>query len=146
MIVASVYGRLGADPVERETRKGKPMVTASVAVNAGRADADEETVWFSLVGFGRTAETLARHQKGDLLAAMGALHRTRFTGRDGQEREGWSLTVESIMSARTVRPSGGRKRGRCDAGLVAGDDHHDAGAAATTSPNDGAPFDDPLPF
>jgi len=33
MIRASVYGRLGGDPVERQTRNGKAMVTASLAVN-----------------------------------------------------------------------------------------------------------------
>ena len=130
MIRASIYGRLGADPVERETRNGKAMVTVSLAVSAGRPDADEETVWFSLAAFGRAAETLARHAKGDLIAAMGPLHRTRFTGRDGQEREGWSLTVESIVSARTVRPSGGRKR---------------AETVKAAPPGAGA-FDDPIPW
>ncbi len=109
MIRASIYGRLGADPVERQTKNGKVMVTASLAVSAGRPDADQETQWFNLIAFGRAAEALARHAKGDLLAAMGPLHRTRFTGRDGQEREGWSLTAESIVSARTVRPGSGRK-------------------------------------
>lgn len=146
MIQASIYGRLGADPVERQTQGGKAMVTVSIAVNAGRADAAEETAWISVAAFGRNASALARHQKGDLLAAMGSLHRSRFTGRDGQERESWSLTVDSIMSARTVRPAGGRKHGRPSA-VVAGDDHHvGAGVAATTSSDDGAPFDDPLPF
>ncbi len=130
MIRASIYGRLGADPVERETKNGKAMVTVSLAVSAGRPDADEETVWFSLAAFGRAAETLARHAKGDLIAAMGPLHRTRFTGRDGQEREGWSLTVESIVSARTVRPSGGRKR---------------AETVKAAPPGAGA-FDDPIPW
>ena len=43
MIRASIYGRLGADPVERETRNGKEMVTVSLAVNAGRPDVVEET-------------------------------------------------------------------------------------------------------
>ncbi len=135
MIRASLYGRLGGDPVERETRNGKTMVTASLAVSAGRPDADEETVWFSLAAFGRTADALARHVKGDLLGAMGSLHRSRFTGRDGQERESWSLTVDSIVSARTVRPTGNRKRTQPAATTV-----------VAPSPNDGAPFDDPLPF
>ena len=136
MIRASVYGRLGADPVERQTRNGKAMVTVSLAVSAGRPDADEETVWFSLAAFGRTAETLARHAKGDLLAAMGPLHRTRFTGRDGTKREGWSLTCEAIVSARTVRPTGGRKR----------DTAQQPSAPATASPDEGKPFDDAIPF
>lgn len=64
------------------------MATASMAVDASRPDADEETVWISLAAFGKTGEALLRHAKGDLLAAMGPLYRTRFTGRDGQEREG----------------------------------------------------------
>ena len=134
MIRASVYGRLGADPVERETRNGKAMVTVSLAVSAGRPDADEETVWFSLAAFGRAAETLARHAKGDLLAAMGPLHRTRFTGRDGQERQGWSLTVESVVSARTVRPGGARKRAETAKAAPAG-----------ASAGNGTPFNDPIP-
>ncbi len=134
MIRASIYGRLGADPVERQTRNGKAMVTASLAVSAGRPDADEETVWFSLAAFGRAAETLARHAKGDLLAAMGPLHRTQFTGRDGQERESWSLTVEAIVSARTVRPGGGRKRAEAAKAAPAG-----------ASAGNGTPFDDPIP-
>ena len=134
MIRASIYGRLGADPVARQTKNDKLMVTASLAVSAGRPDADEETQWFNLIAFGRVAETLARHFKGDLLAAMGPLYRSRFTGRDGAEHEGWSLTVEAIMSARTVRPSGGRKRAEAAKGAP-------AGAPASN----GAPFDDPIP-
>ena len=130
MIRASVYGRLGADPVERETRNGKSMVTASLAVSAGRPDADEETQWFNLIAFGRAAKDLARHIKGDLVACMGTLTKNRYTARDGQEREGWSLTVESIVSARTVRPSGGRKRTE---------------AAKAAPPSAGA-FDDQIPW
>ena len=135
MIQASIYGRLGADPVERETRNGKAMVTASLAVDASRPDAGEETVWISLAAFGRAGKALARHAKGDLVAAMGALYRNRFTGRDGVEREGWSLTVEAIVSARTVRPSGGRKRTESAKPAPAG-----------TPTDDRAPFDDAIPW
>jgi len=137
MIHASVYGRLGGDPVERKTRNGNAMTTASIAVSAGRLDAPEETVWVDLVAFGRATTALARHRKGDLLAAMGPLHRTRFTGRDGQAREGWSLTVEALVSARTVRPVGSGKRARpsdatpTEAGLPGGDNE---------------PFDDEIPL
>ena len=135
MIRASVYGRLGADPVERQTRNGKAMVTGSLAVSAGRPDADEETQWFNLIAFGRTAEALARHVKGDLIGCMGTLYRNRYTARDGQEREGWSLNVEAIMSARTVRPAGGRKRTET------------AKAAPAGAPaGEGAPFNDPIPW
>ena len=135
MIQAAIYGRLGADPVERVTRNGKKMTTASLAVDASRPDADEETVWFSMIAFGRTGEALLRHAKGDVVAAMGTLYRNRFTGRDGAEREGWSLTIASIVSARSVRPSGGRKRTESAKPAPAG-----------TPADDGAPFDDAIPW
>ncbi len=134
MIRASIYGRLGADPVERQTRSGKEMVTVSLAVNAGRPDVGEETQWFNLVAFGRAAKDLMRHPKGDLLACMGNLTKNRYTAHDGQEREGWSLNVDAIVSARTVRPSGGRKR----AGTA-------KAAPAGASASNGTPFNDPIP-
>ncbi len=136
MIRASIYGRLGGDPVERATSNGKTMVTASLAVNAARQGTDEDPEWFSLVAFGRTADALVRHAKGDLVAAMGQLYRRHYTDRDGQQRQSWSLTAESILSARTVRPAGGRKR----------DKAQQPSGSATTTPDDGAPFDDAIPF
>ena len=134
MITAAIYGRLGGDPIERQTKNGKVMVTVTVAVDAARHGADADTAWISLVAFGRAAEALARHVKGDLIGCMGALYRNRYTARDGQEREGWSLTLQSIMSARTVRPSGGRKRVETAKAAPAG-----------ASAGNGAPFNDPIP-
>ena len=106
---ASAYGRLGGDPIERETRNGNAMATASLAVNVARANADEDTAWFSLAAFGKIGEALLRHHKGDLLAAMGPLTRRKYTDRNGDDREGWALTCEQIVSARTIRPGGTRK-------------------------------------
>ena len=118
MIRASIYGRLGADPVERQTKNAKVMVTVPLAVSAGRPDADEETQWFNLIAFGRAATDLMRQVKGDLVACMGTLTKNRYTARDGQERESWSLNVESIVSARTVRPGGGRTSRRREVSIV----------------------------
>ena len=134
MITASVYGRLGADPIERQTKNSKAMTTATVAVDAARHGADADTVWFGLVAFGRAAEALARHVKGDLIACMGTLYRNHYTARDGQEREGWSLNVEAIVSARTVRSGGGRKHTETAKAAPAG-----------ASAGNGAPFNDPIP-
>ena len=134
MIQASIYGRLGGDPVHRETRNGNAMATASLAVNVARAGADEDTAWFSLAAFGKTGEALVRHRKGDLLAAMGTLTRRAYTDRNGVDREGWSLTCEQIISARTVRPGGGRK-------------HKDlADTTVDQRPAADAALDDEIPF
>jgi single-strand DNA-binding protein len=110
VIRAALYGCLGADPMARQTRNGNAMTTVSIAVDVGRGDGSEKTEWFSVVAFGKMADELRRHHKGDLVGLMGQLTRSRFTGRDGQERAEWSLSAESIVSARTVRPGGPRRR------------------------------------
>jgi single-stranded DNA-binding protein len=106
VIRAAVYGRFGGDPIERTTHTGNPMVTASLAVNVARGIDTEDIEWVSIVAFGALIETLLRHQKGDCAAITGQLCRRRFATRDGQEKVGWSLTADSIVSARTVRPGG----------------------------------------
>lgn len=106
MIHCSLHGRLGADPVARETKSGTAMATASIAVDAARHGVEPETAWFSLVAFGKQADALLRHAKGDMLSAMGTLSRSHYTARTGDEREQWSLTCEAIVSTRTVRPAG----------------------------------------
>ncbi len=112
----SLYGRLGADPVARETGTGKPMATASLACDVARHDAgQQDTEWFGLVAFGKQAKALLRHRTGDLLAVMGALTRQRWTAPDGTERSRWSVLVEAVVSARTARPAGGRKPERAAA-------------------------------
>ena len=66
MITASVYGRLGGNPVTRTTASGKEMVTGSICVDVARPSDSEDAEWVSLVAFGTPAETLAKHRKGDL--------------------------------------------------------------------------------
>lgn len=118
MIRAAIYGRLGGDPVERTTSGGKVMVTATVAVNAARFGADEITEWFGLAAFGKSAETLLRHRQGDLLAVMGVMSLRIYTDRNNVERQSWSLNCDSIVSARTVRPGGEKKRDTRTGGTV----------------------------
>jgi single-strand DNA-binding protein len=104
MIRAVLHGRLGADPVTRMTRNGNAMVTASVAADVGRPGDEPETEWINLVGFCSVGELLARHGKGDPVTIMGGMSRSTFTGRDGETRTSWGITVEAILSVRTARP------------------------------------------
>ena len=130
MIRVSIYGRLGADPIERQTKNGGTMATANLAANAGR-DGDE-TQWFNLVAFGKPGESLMRHAKGDLLAAMGPLYKSRYSS-NGTEKESWSLTAESIVSAQSVRPGGKKKK-------------EPTPEPAADKAQSGQPFDDEIPF
>lgn len=96
-----IYGRLGRAPEQRSTANGKAITTATMVADLGR-DGDMPE-WFSLVAFGTIGEALAKHAKGDMAAISGRLTKSAWTGRDGAERSGFSVLVDSIASARTVR-------------------------------------------
>jgi single-strand DNA-binding protein len=98
-----LYGRLYRAPEERTTAAGKPMTTAGVVVDLGR-DA-EMPEWISLVAFGRIGEVLAKHVKGDMVAVGGWLSKSSWTAQDGSVHTGFSVLIDSIASARTVRPA-----------------------------------------
>ena len=62
------------------------------------------------MAFGELAESLARHLKGDMVGAFGRVKIKRYTNRDGEAREELEIMIDSLVSARTVRPGGGRKK------------------------------------
>jgi len=106
---ASVHGRLGNDPKPIQTKTGNPMCTASIAVDVSERD-QEATIWIKVVAFGRLAELLERHAKGETLNAAGKLTLSKWTTTEGVERETWQLIADSIVSARSTRPGGGQRR------------------------------------
>ena len=157
----AVYGRLGTDPREHETRKGGAMATASLAVDVPdrSRDAEEgatETLWLRVTAFGRVAQDLAGHAKGDPVSVSGRLQFSRWTDRDGDEHEQWQIVADALVSARTVRP-GGRRRSEGDGNGRDRDDGRRRGEGAgwpgvtepaPEPPASSAPadFDDDIPF
>ena len=97
--IVTLRGRLGADPVTRKTNSGADMVTASLAVSLPTREGDD-TQWFQLLAFGRTAEVLGKHAKGDALAIMGNLQLNVWTSEAGEERRDLQVVVEAIMTPR----------------------------------------------
>lgn len=115
-------------PGGRGGLSGNSVVTANFDISRDNPPAQKKQVKCTSSGlrpFGKIA---------DLIGYMNPLIKNRYTAHDGQEREGWSLNVESVVSARTVRPSGGRKRAETARAAPAG-----------ASAGNGAPFDDPIP-
>src|SRR5690606_2826280 len=106
MMAASAYGRLGGDPKSIETRTGTAMAVANLAVELPDRQNESHTVWLGVVAFGRVAETLTRHSKGDLLSVVGRVQLNPYTDREGTEREQLQIIADAIVSARTVRPGG----------------------------------------
>lgn len=109
----ALYGRLGGDPVQRQSQAGNPWATTSIAVDLGK-DEDAGPTWFGVVAFGRTAETLCKQSKGDLVSISGRLQLNRFQDRDGKDREQLQVVADVVISARSVRPAS-RRSGGADA-------------------------------
>ena len=82
-------------------------------------DTETQAEWFDVLAFGRSAETLAKHEKGDLVSVAGRLQLSAWTTSTGETRRQFQLVADSVVSARAVRPSGGRKAGTVDADQTA---------------------------
>ncbi|EIH9855441.1 single-stranded DNA-binding protein [Escherichia coli] len=112
----SAYGRLVADPQLKTTSKGTQMAMASMAVPlpCNQADDGTATMWLSVLAFGRQADALAKHHKGELVSVAGNMQVSvagnmqvsRWTGQNGETRQGWQVIADSVISARTARPGG----------------------------------------
>jgi single-strand DNA-binding protein len=112
-----IVGNLGRDPEMRYTPQGKPVTSFSVATNRRWTNADgtpgEETVWFRVSTWGRTAETCNQYlSKGRQVLIEGQLRPDPetggpriWTGNDGIARASFEIT------AFTVKFLGGRGEG-----------------------------------
>lgn len=131
MMQASAYGRLASDPREITTKSGKPMAVARIAVQMG----DDDTLWLNVIAFGSMAEMLLKHGKGEFISISGRVQKKSWTDKEGQARESLEIVADTIVSARTVRPGGGKKR---DTGDQRREPKQPSGG--------GRPFDDQIPF
>ncbi|EKE5157881.1 TPA: single-stranded DNA-binding protein, partial [Escherichia coli] len=104
----AAYGRLVADPQLKTTSKGTQMAMASMAVPLPCSQADDgtATMWLSVLAFGRQADALAKHHKGELVSVAGNMQVSQWTGQNGETRQGWQVIADSVISARTARPGG----------------------------------------
>lgn len=104
----SAYGRLVADPETRTTGKGTNMAMARMAVSLPcNAAADgQATFWLGVIAFGKLADALAKHRKGELVSVAGNMQLNQWTGQDGGTQQGYQVIADSVLSARTVRPGG----------------------------------------
>lgn len=110
----SAYGRLVADPQTRTTSGGKPMAMArlAVSVTCHTAQNGEATYWLGVVAFGKQADDLAKHRKGDMVSVAGTLQLNQWRAQDGIQKEQPQIVADSVISARTARPTGSRRTGQ----------------------------------
>ena len=100
-----VLGRLGADPVSRETKTGSKMVTFRLATTRKHRDKSEHTEWFGVTSWGRDAERCLTYlSKGRSVLVEGSLQTHKYLGRDGVERMSLDIRADEITFL-----GGGRK-------------------------------------
>ncbi|WP_233967579.1 single-stranded DNA-binding protein [Pectobacterium polaris] len=106
----SAYGRLVADVQSRTTSNGNSMSFTRMAVPlpCQKAENGEATFWLAVTAFGKQADALAKHQKGDMMSVSGNMQITQWTDGHGNVQTSYQVIADSVVSARTVRP-GGRK-------------------------------------
>lgn len=103
-----------------------------------------------MVAFGKQADALAGHVKGDLVSVAGAMQVNQWAGKDGGTQQGYQVVADSVISARTVRPGGKRAESVKASGASRGHETQSApGWELYNTPDDfdqRPPFDDETPF
>lgn len=107
----AAHGRLVVDVQSKTISNGNSMAFTRLAVALPCRDVDsgELTFWLAVTAFGKQADYLLKHQKGDLISVSGNMQASQWKGNNGVMQTGYQMVAESVISAKTVRP-GGRKK------------------------------------
>ena len=104
-----LVGRVGTEPETRTFQTGMQKSQIRLAVHRVQKNGEEQTDWFTCSFWGKAAELCQAYiQKGDLLHVSGRLESSKYTDRNGNEREGWELSVQHfVMMDQKARDGGG---------------------------------------
>ena len=105
-----LIGRLGADPVLRETKTGAvvvhfPVATSRRVKSTEPSEEDpkteerktEETQWHRIVAWGTQGEACARYlKKGEKVYVEGSVLSRKYEGKDGRERVAFEIVAENV--------------------------------------------------
>ena len=97
----SIIGNLGGDPEMRYTSNGNPVTEFRVATSRRYTSSDgermEETEWFSIVAWGRLAETCAQYlSKGRQVYADGRMRTRSWDGECGKKHYRTELIADTV--------------------------------------------------
>ena len=95
-----LIGNVGQDPELRYTPDGNPVANFSIAVNRRRRVGDEykdETEWFNIVCFSRTAENVNQYlSKGQKVYVEGRFQSSEYVGQDGNQRKSFEVIANEV--------------------------------------------------
>lgn len=107
-----LVGRLGADPIQRETKNGKVVVHFSLATSRriqseGESSeaVTEETQWHKVLAWGKEGENCAQFlKKGASVYVEGSIRSHKFDGKDGTPRTVFEVYADSVSFLGSPRP------------------------------------------
>ena len=103
---AILVGRVGADPIVRETAKGDTVCNVSLATNSGYGD-NEKVDWHKVTFFGKLADTVNEYvTKGQQLYVEGRISYSKYTDKEGNERHGTSIIAGMMQMGSSTNGSG----------------------------------------
>lgn len=136
-----IVGNLGKDPEVRYAQSGMAIAKLRVAVTERVKVRDEwkdETEWFTVVVFGKTAENAGTYlQKGRQVYVEGRLKTDRYKDKEGVERTAVELVANTLQYLGD-KGSGGGGGGRRNPAPPANTD--DAPPASDGFVDDDLPF------
>ncbi len=97
-----LIGNLGGEPEMRFTPNGNPVTSFRVATNrvynSPEGERKEETEWFSVVTWNKTAENCNQFlTKGQRVYVEGRLHTRTWEGQDGQKRSRVEVIADRVI-------------------------------------------------
>lgn len=105
-----LIGNVGQDPELRYTPDGNPVANFSIAVNRKRKVGDEykdETEWFNIVCFSRTAENVNQYlTKGQKVYVEGRFQSSEYVGQDGNQRKSFEVIANDVTFLSTKSEAG----------------------------------------
>lgn len=100
-----LIGRLGTDPVQRETKNGLAVVHFPLATSrklleqeeGAEAKEKEETQWHKVVVWGKQAEACKQYLvKGQAVYIEGMIRSRKYKGKEGEARFSFEVHAENV--------------------------------------------------
>jgi single-strand DNA-binding protein len=91
-----LLGRLGHDPVIRQTKNQKTVAQLNVATNYGDKESGS-TTWHKVSVWGKQAELCQKYLvKGSQIMVQGRIKYSKYETADGQKRDATEITADQI--------------------------------------------------
>ena len=93
-----LMGRLGGEPIIRETKTGRKVAQFSLATSSLSADPEKrKTTWHRVVVWGKEAELCNQWlSKGSAVLVEGRIEKDKYTSSTGEQKESIEVTASKV--------------------------------------------------